>query len=83
MTLPMPAVTLSVRINNYVNVAASVRRFAEQINRIAQTLGPHTTGAHSDVSVAEQIRQLTELHDHGVLTDAEFVQAKTRLVGEA
>jgi Short C-terminal domain len=78
-----PQVALSVRINNYVNVAASVRRFAEQINRVAQTLGPDTTGGHPDLSVAEQIRRLSELHAQGVLTDAEFAQAKTRLLGDA
>jgi hypothetical protein len=77
-----PRVALSVRIKNYVNVAASVRRFAEQINRVAQTLAPDTTCAYPDLSVAKQIRQLTELHDQGVLTDAEFAQAKTRLVGD-
>ena len=78
-----PQVALSVQINNYVNVAASVQRFAEQINRVAQTPGWDTTGAHPDVSVAEQIRQLSELHDQGVLTNAEFTKAKTRLVGDA
>jgi hypothetical protein len=78
-----PRVALSVKINNYVNVAASVRRFAEQINRVAQTLGSNTTGAYPDLSVAEQIRQLSELHNRGLLTDAEFARAKTRLVGDA
>jgi hypothetical protein len=33
--------------------------------------------------VTDQIRQLGELHDQGVLTDAEFAQAKTRLVDDA
>jgi hypothetical protein len=78
-----PHVSLSLEINNYVNVAASVRRFAEQINRLAQTLGADTTGSHPDRSLAEQIRRLGELHEQGVLTDAEFAQAKTRLVGDA
>jgi hypothetical protein len=78
-----PQVALSVKINNYVNVAASVGRFAEQINRVAQTLGPDAATGHPDLSVAEQIRQLSELHHRGVLTDAEFAQAKTRFVGDA
>jgi len=78
-----PRVALSVRINNYMNVAASVRRFAEQINRVAQTPGRCATGAYPDLSVAEQLRQLGELHDRGVLTDAEFAKAKTRFVGDA
>jgi hypothetical protein len=34
-----PQLALSVKINNYVNVAASVQRFADQINRVAQTPG--------------------------------------------
>jgi hypothetical protein len=78
-----PRVALTVEIDNYVNVAASVRRFAEQINRVAQTLGPGTPGASPDLSIAVQVRKLSELHDQGVLTDAEFAQAKTRLVGDA
>jgi hypothetical protein len=78
-----PQVALSVEINNYVNVAASVRRFATQINRLAQTLEQDTTGADCELSVAEQIRQLSELRNRGILTDAEFAQAKTRLLEDA
>jgi hypothetical protein len=75
-----PQVALSIKINNYVNVAASVARFAQQINRVAQSLGPGT--AYPAPSAAEQIRQLGQLHDRGILTDAEFAQAKTRLLDD-
>jgi hypothetical protein len=38
LTIQGPRVTISVRINNYMNMAASVQRFATQVNELANQL---------------------------------------------
>jgi len=44
--------------------------------------GPQPAAAGQPAaSVPEQLGQLTELHDKGALTDAEFATAKSRLLG--
>lgn len=40
-----------------------------------------TTGGHAQTGVLDQIRQLSELHAQGVLTESEFVQKKAELLG--
>ena len=53
-------------------------RWAEQTVRAAiPTTAPHAKPAPADP--AERLRKLTELHDDGVVTDAEFEALRARL----
>ncbi len=82
LSIQGPNVAISVRINNYVNVAAAVRRFAEQVNELAQQLGPAPTPTGAAVPIPTQIAQLAQLRDTGVLTNEEFEKKKRQLLDE-
>ena len=67
--------------------AQSQDREAEQEARLQQLEGeqqapaaPAAAGGLAPDAI-EQLRQLGELHDQGVLTDEEFAQQKARLLG--
>ena len=80
LTIEGPYVAISVRIDNYYNVAASVQRFAADVNELAQRLGPPpSAGAHAP-SVTDQLGELAQLRESGVLTDAEFEAMKAQLL---
>jgi hypothetical protein len=49
-------------------------------NRIEVELSQRRLQAHTTATLADELRKLAELHREGVLTDAEFEQAKTRLL---
>jgi hypothetical protein len=83
LTIQGPQVAISVEINNYVNVAAGVRRFAAQVNELAQRLASATAASSTGPSVPDQIGRLAKLRDDGILTDDEFEQAKKRLLAQA
>jgi hypothetical protein len=83
LTIQGPHVAISVEINNYVNVAAAVRRFVAQVNELAQRLAASRTASPTEPSVPNQIGRLAKLRDEGVLTDAEFEQAKKRRLADA
>jgi hypothetical protein len=80
LTIQGPHVAVSVRINNYVNVAAAVQRFAAQVNELAQQLAPASAAAGIEVSIPDQIGKLAELRDKGVITDEEFEAKKAELL---
>jgi hypothetical protein len=80
LTIQGPQVAISVDIGNYVNVAASVQRFASEVNELAQRLAPPATRPPHDASVPDQIAELVELRDQGVLTNDEFEAKKAELL---
>lgn len=80
LTIKGPRVAVVVRIENYVNVAASVRRFAEAVNELASRLPAAPSEQGSVEPTPEQLRRLAELHDSGVLTDEEFEAKKAQLL---
>jgi hypothetical protein len=80
LTIRGPQVAISVEIDNYANVAASVQRFAAEVNELAQRLAPPTTNAPADASVPDQIAELAQLRDQGVLTNDEFEAKKAELL---
>jgi hypothetical protein len=79
LTIEGPKVAISAEIDNYVNVAASVQRFTAEVNELAHRLAPTST-ASGDVSVPDQIAELAELRDQGVLTNEEFEAKKAELL---
>ena len=80
LTIAGPQVAIVVRIENYVNVAASVLRFAEAVNELAGRLPAGATEEHGAAAIPVQLRRLAELHDSGVLTDEEFEAKKAQLL---
>ena len=58
-------------------------RWAEQMVRAgvptAAAHGPVTRASHARRTPAETLGELTELHERGVVTDAEFENLRTRL----
>jgi Short C-terminal domain len=80
LTIEGPHVAIAVGIENYVNVAASVRRFADQVNEVAGRLPAGAAQERAAEATPEQLRRLAELHDEGVLTDGEFEAKKAQLL---
>ena len=59
---------------------------AEQNQRIGNleqqdTGSPPTVSAQAGPSMADQLNQLADLHNQGVLSDSEFAAAKAKLLG--
>jgi hypothetical protein len=77
LTIEGPQVAISTRIANYANVAAAAQRFAQQINELAHGLAPL---AAVQASVPDQLRELAQLREQGVLTDEEFEAKKAQLL---
>jgi hypothetical protein len=80
LTIEGPRAAIVVRIENYVNVAASVRHFAEAVNELASRLPVPPAEEGDAEATPEQLRRLAELHDSGVLTDEEFEAKKAQLL---
>jgi Short C-terminal domain len=82
LTIAGPDVAIAVEIANYVNAAAAVRRFAEQVNEVARRLPPGAQGAGGPAAIPDQLRELAELRESGVLTAQEFEAKKAQLLEE-
>ena len=82
LSIEGPHVAIAVRINNYPNVAASVQRFADQINELAHQLAPTSDTAEPHASIPAQLVDLAHLRDTGVLTNEEFESKKRQLLDE-
>lgn len=80
LTIEGPKVAIEVGIENYVNTAAAVRRFAERVNELAGRLPAGATEEAAAEEIPDQLRRLAELRDSGVLTDEEFEAKKAQLL---
>jgi hypothetical protein len=87
LTIEGPKVAIAVKLaSNSGGVVASARKFAAQVNGLAQQFGgtaatpqPASAAAPAD-SIPDQIAKLAELRDAGALTAEEFAAKKTELL---
>ena len=60
----------------------SARDMIDELKRMIANFGRSSQNHQSSsVDLASEIAKLSDLHEKGVLSDAEFAQAKTRLLG--
>lgn len=76
LVLPLAGVLVYLVVRGHGMAARAQRREREE----EAVVGRHLEEASAKGNVAEQLTKLTELHDHGDLSDEEFTQAKHRLV---
>ena len=65
----------------YMAGRAAGRRYEDQSDEAGQQPAQADTGAGPGPSAADQLSQLSTLHQQGALTDEEFAAAKAQILG--
>jgi hypothetical protein len=85
LTIEGPQVAISVGLKSNVRrPVESARKFAAEVNQLAQQLAPTaavpSAASLGEASIPGQINQLADLRDKGILSNEEFKAKKTELL---
>jgi Short C-terminal domain len=81
LTIEGPQVSIAAKLSSNGGLSVKeARKFAADVNSLAQRLTPKAAAPATSVSVADELVKLKDLRDSGVLSAAEFEAQKQRLL---